>query len=87
MKHLLVALAILICMVACTENSKAKNFGGTGELVLPKGVKLITVTWKESDLWYLTRPMEAGDSAQTYSFKETSSWGVWEGEFIIKEQK
>lgn len=87
MKHLITALAIFCLFAACTENTRAKNFGGKGELILPQGQKLITVTWKETNLWYLTRPMSSIDSAQTYLFKESSSWGTWEGEFIIKEQK
>lgn len=46
-----------------------KNYGGKGELILPKGEKLITVTWKDEHLWYLTRSMSANDSVETYILK------------------
>jgi len=71
----------------CTENQKAKKFGGTAEIKLPKGEKLVTATWKDSDLWYLTRPMLQCDSAVTYTFKEKSSFGIMEGTYIIHEVK
>jgi hypothetical protein len=72
---------------ACTDNQNAKNYGGTAEITLPAGEKLITATWKDTDLWYLTRPMLATDSAITYTFKEKSSFGMMEGTYIIHEAK
>lgn len=72
---------------SCTENQKAKQYGGTATIELPKGVKLVNCTWKDSDLWYLTRPMTASDSAVTYEFKEESNYGIWEGTYVIKETK
>jgi hypothetical protein len=78
---------ISISLIACTENQKAKSFGGNAEMTLPKGEKLVNVTWKDDNLWYLTRPMTPTDSATTYSFHEESSFGVWEGTYTIIEQK
>lgn len=80
-------LPILLLFAACTESQKAKTYGGTAEITLPAGEKLITATWKEDDLWYLTRPMLMGDSAVSYTFKEKSSFGVMEGTYIIHEVK
>lgn len=45
------------------------------------------VTWKEDNLWYLTRPMNENDVAETYNFNEKSSWGLVEGIYIIVEIK
>ena len=89
MRKLLVLsiVAMMIFLSSCTENSRAKSFGGTAILDLPKGEKLVTVTWKEDALWYLTRPMTSNDKAEVYSFAEESSWGVFEGTYKIKEQK
>lgn len=87
MKQISLIILVLLFFSSCTENSKAKNFGGKASLDLPKGQKLVNVTWKDSDLWYLTRPMLATDSAETYIFQEQSSWGVWEGTYTIKETK
>ena len=63
----------------------AKNFGGDYTISLPKGQKLVNVTWKDTDLWYLTKPMTESDKAETYSFKEDSTFGVMEGTVTIIE--
>ena len=78
----------MIAVVGCTQQTRAKKFGGTATIDLPAGRKLVTVTWKgESHIWYLTRPMTATDTAETYEFKESSSWGFIEGTVVIKETK
>lgn len=74
-----------LMLIACTEQERAKSLGGTTKLDLPACEKLVTVTWKESQLWYLTRPFHEDDVAETYSFKEDSSYGLMEGQVIIKE--
>lgn len=79
--------ALSLLVMSCTDNSRVKNWGGKATLQLPKGQKLVNVTWKESELWYLTKPMTASDSAEIYNFQEESSWGVVEGTYIIVESK
>jgi hypothetical protein len=86
-KNILWIASILIISVSCTENSRVKNFGGEGTINLPKGRKLVNVTWKENQIWYLTRPMGKNDSVETYKFQEESSWGVIEGTYNIIESK
>ena len=78
---------LAISLAACTENSRVKNWGGEGTINLPKGRKLVNITWKENQVWYLTRPMNASDSAETYQFHEESSWGAIEGTYNIVETK
>lgn len=80
-------MTLLLGLNSCTDNSRVKNWGGEATLNLPAGQKLVNVTWKESQLWYLSRPMKSTDSAETYYFHEESSWGMVEGTYIIKEQK
>jgi hypothetical protein len=88
MKKSFICLGLLaLTLTACTENSRVKNWGGQGTIPLPKGRKLINVTWKESQIWYLTRPMNSTDSVETYKFQEESSWGVVEGTYTITESK
>lgn len=87
MKKLLLAIGVIAMLGSCTENNRVKNWGGDGTLTLPKGQKLINVTWKESQIWYLTRPMTPQDSCQIYTFHESSSWGVMEGTYTIIEVK
>lgn len=76
MKKLILLSILLIGLSSCTENTRVKTWGGKGKLELPKGQKLINVTWKETELWYLTKNMTENDSAETYYFQEESSWGV-----------
>ena len=72
MKKVLSILLLAITLASCTENARVKSFGGEGTLNLPKGQKLVNVTWKETELWYLTRSMNSTDVAETYQFQEES---------------
>lgn len=71
----------------CTSNTRAKTFGGSTTVNLPAGQKLVNATWKESDLWYLTEPMDSTYVPQLKIFKEQSSFGVWEGTVKFQESK
>lgn len=88
MRNLLLAL-ICVGFVSCTDNSRARVWGGTETITLEPGVRLVNITWKGGEksttsLWLLTKKDTTKPS--TYSFKEKSSFGVMEGEVIIKEQ-
>jgi hypothetical protein len=74
-------------LVSCTDNYRAKMMGGTMKIELEKGQKLVDVTWKETSLWYMTKPMNSTDVPETYTFKEDSSWDVIEGTVIFIESK
>ena len=87
MKKVFLSLVLGITLFSCTENERVKSFGGEGTINLPKGRKLVTVTWKETQIWYLTRPMDSTDVAETYQFQEESSYGVIEGTYNIIETK
>lgn len=80
-------LAIGICMMLAGCNPVTRKMGGDMTIHLKPGEKLINVTWKETSLWFLTRPMKAGEAADTYKFKEDSTWGVLEGTVTIIEHK
>ena len=88
MKKVFICLGLVaLTLTACTENSRVKAWGGEGTISLPKGRKLVNVTWKETEVWYLTRPMNSNDVAETYQFQEESSWGMIEGVYNIVESK
>jgi len=91
MKKSLIIIVILILslflLIGCTQNEKVKSFGGTATLELDKGQKLVNVTWKETELWVLTKQMNNEDVPETYKFKEHSSFGILQGTYIIKETK
>jgi hypothetical protein len=88
MKRLFLSLVtISLIATSCTENERVKNFGGEGTINLPAGRKLVNITWKDTEIWYLTRKMKDTDSAETYQFQEESSWGTIEGVYNIVESK
>lgn len=89
-KTIVVILGILLfifCFTGCTAQHRAKEWGGNYTMELPKGEKLVEVTWKDSNIWYLTRPMRENDEPETYTFKEDSEWGVFEGTVTIIESR
>jgi hypothetical protein len=87
MKKLSIFILLAISLAACTENERVKSWGGEGTINLPPNRKLVNITWKETQIWYLTRPMDSSDVAETYQFSEESSWGAVEGTFNIVETK
>ena len=88
MRKVLFCLVVLTALLAsCTENQRARKFGGTLTIELPPGKKLVMATWKEVDLFYLTEPMDSNYVPKTKTFREDSSWGVMESTVIFKERK
>lgn len=85
MKKSIVLIALIaILFSSCTDNQRAKNFGGKSVVTLQPNQRVVNVTWKQDDMWILykvdtTKPYQ-------YTFKESSSWGILEGEVTIKEQ-
>lgn len=79
-------ISILPIMAGCTANERAKQYGGTMQVNLPPGQKLVNATWKEgSQLWYLMRPMREGEKPEVVTFKEDSSFGLVEGTVVFTE--
>lgn len=79
--------AAMLLMASCTSNELAKEYGGSITKRLPAGQKLVNVTWKDRNLWILTRPMTESDSPTSYSFQEESAFGILEGTVTIIETK
>ena len=86
MKKLFIIAIAAISLASCTENSRARNFGGTEVINLEAGIRLVNVTWKGKDasLWILTK--KDTTKATTYYFTEKSGFGVMEGQVIINEK-
>lgn len=78
---------ILTLLVGCTNKQRARSFGGKEVINLPKGQKLVMITWKNDNIWYLTKPMLDSDKVETYEFQEESSFGRWEGVVVVIESK
>ena len=80
-------LMFMLCSVGCTEQERARNFGGVVNIKLPKGQELMEATWKNDCLFYLTRPMSDDYVPVTKVFQESSSWGVMESTVYFIESR
>jgi hypothetical protein len=79
MKKLLFIIG-LVSLTACTENARARRFGGTEEVSLKPNEVVLNVTWKDSEMWICTQDTVTN----TTYFREKSAWGVMEGTVILK---
>lgn len=87
MKRIIFILTMVFLLTSCTENSRARNYGGTAKLEVPCGERVTNITWKGDELWYSTLPMEEGYVPKTHSFREESSFGVIQGKYLLIESK
>lgn len=85
MKILMVV--VLMSLLGCTQNERARSWGGTATVKLVPGRKLVTMTWKNSELWILTKQMPQTESPETYEFIESSNWGMVEGKVVVVETR
>jgi hypothetical protein len=80
MKKLMMILVTMVVMSSCTENVRARHFGGTETLALKPNEKVLNVTWKDNEMWVCTQDT----ITRVVYFREKSSWGVMEGTVILK---
>lgn len=79
-KSILILSLVIIVLSSCTKNQRVRQFGGTENIQLKFNEILLNSTWKQDDLWILTRDT----ISNIVYFRESSSWGIWEGQIIIK---
>lgn len=53
-----------------TRHWRARHFGGKIDVELQVGRKLVNATWKDGNLWYLTRPARPGETPEVLIFQE-----------------
>jgi len=85
MKKLFAILTLIIIgamFVSCTENSRTKYWGGTMNISIPTGEEFINATWKDSDLWIITRDR---NNPNKFYMHESSSFGIMEGTVNITQ--
>ena len=86
-KIIILLLTIPICLCSCNEQIRTRVYGGEMTINLPAGQELMMVTWKDNDLFYLTRPMSPDYVPVTKVFHESSSYGVIESTVYFKESR
>jgi len=86
MKKIFLIIAIAFAITSCTENQRAKKYGGTTEYTVPTDKQFVNATWKGDNLWIITADRDTNHTPKTYYMDEKSSYGVWEGTVVIREQ-
>jgi hypothetical protein len=81
---IIIAFTIMTLLYGCTEQQRARSFGGTETIELNPGQRLVNITWKETELWILTK--KDTTKPTTYSFKQKTLYGNIEGEVIVIEK-
>lgn len=82
-----ILITSFILLAGCTDNFRTRNWGGTMTKTLPPGQKLVNATWKNGDLWILSRKMRPDEVPEVHAFQEDSESGILEGTVIIQEQE
>jgi len=82
----LIVLVVGIFYSCVNQQTSARNWGGDMTIILAPGEKLEEITWKDDDLWYLTRPMREDEVPETHTFRADTVFGVFEGTVTIEEQ-
>lgn len=71
-------------LITSCGNEIARNFGGNETVNLKEGERLVNITWKETDLWILTK--QDTTKPAIYTFKEKSNSGILNGSVTIIEK-
>lgn len=82
--HRFVLFFTLLILSGC-DNYTAKNYGGNSTLKLDNCQKLVSMSWKDNSIWYLTRPFKEGEAPETYTYQESSNFGVIQGTVTVQE--
>ena len=80
MKKYILFLPILF--VSCTDNARSRSWGGKETVTLRENEVLVNATWKETNLWLLTKDTTTNEMF----FREKSSYGLLEGEIQFKSK-
>lgn len=90
MKKVLFIVSIILAMfinVSCTENYRAREFGGTVTIHVEKGKKVMMATWKGEDLFYMVEDMEDDYVPHNKKLIESSAYGIIESNVIFVESR
>jgi hypothetical protein len=89
-KNLFLTLHVLgflsLVLSSCTENERAKKYGGTMTVDLPPNTKFVSASWKEDQLWYVYRVRKDGEIPETFTMKEDSRFGIIQGKVQFVER-
>jgi len=84
-KNILLSIVAALAFASCTENERAKQFGGTMKVNLPPNTEFVSATWKNDEVWYIHRPRKQGETIDTITMQEDSKFGLVEGKVLFIE--
>lgn len=84
---IILGIIFLGCTLLRHTQWGTRHFGGSYDMEITPNQKLITIAWKDSNLWVLTKPMKKEDVAETYTLSESSNYGIFQGTVTMKEVK
>jgi len=79
-KLILSTIILLSVFISCTDNQKARQFGGTEVIKLLPNEEFVNITWKENNLWIIVKDKKTGK----FYAREKSSFGVMQGRVVIE---
>ena len=80
MKKLILLSLVVIALMSCTDNQRARKFGGTETIKLEPNEEFINITWKQDNLWIIVKDKNTGK----FYAREKSSFGVMQGKVVIE---
>ena len=93
MKKIIITVGIILLIVISLfwilipENTVARKLGGTLEINVEPGQKVMMATFKESDLFYMTEPMDSGYTPKIKTLHEKSKYGIIESKVKFIEAR
>ena len=81
MRKLTMVAITLLALASCTDNQRARSFGGNETIKIEPQEKFINITWKQDNLWVIVQDTITG----TIYAKEKSSFGIFQGKVIIQK--
>lgn len=80
-KFLTLVVILTVIFSSCTDNQRARRFGGTETIKIESQEKFINIAWKDDDLWVVLQDTITG----IYYAKEKSSFGMMQGKVVIQK--
>lgn len=84
---IIIAVAYIVFVFIFPENKRTVLFGGTMEVKVEPGQKVITATFRGTSLFYMTEPMDSGYIPKTKTLNEKSGRGIIESEVKFIERR
>lgn len=78
-------ISLAFIFSSCTENQRARTFGGTTTINVEKGKKVTMATWKEENIFYMVEDMDSGYIPKDKELIESSSFGIIESKIVFHE--